>query len=379
MPIKEYTNRPSTFVQSDSTPIYVDIEYDRGRVRFPVNPETLKQAISSESVTENIEAVGEISIPQRPSLSQMTFNSFFWGDLESKNKPRRYIEWLKRWQRSKKPAHLIISRLDWFNMDVTCESLTYWINAGEENDIYFEITLKEYREYKAQEVEILNDNVVDEASLRSLVGNTTGDKFETIMPIYFRAPKIARSDINKPPVTSIIETKDDDSIVAITRRTVGDSSKWDELYENNKDVLSTVVPLGTVTADIPLETPKSWKPTEFVPPTISIEKALKKSRVMATIFNKLDQLASIFDSIKSMIEDIEHTEGAIQEFFTKIGELEYIFSPENCLDGLNSMKMALEDLKAIAEMPETAIGSLDQMINIILDLTADIAEFVSEW
>lgn len=374
MPINEASSRPSTFVQDNSSPIYVSIEYDRGGVTFPVNPETLKQGISSQSVTENIEALGQISIPQRPSLSEITFNSFFWGDLESKDKPKRYIEWLKRWQRSRKPAHLIVSRLDWFSMDVTCENLVYWVNAGEEDDIYFEITLKEYKEYKAQEVKILSNGTV-----QGITSNGEVVESERLGPVLIEAPKQTRNNINKPPVPSVIETKDDDSIVSIVRKNNGDTKNWEELYENNRATMSEMVSDGVVTANIPLETPKSWNPTQFTTPTFSVEKALKKSKVMSSIFKKLDQLSALFNDVKSLIEDIEQTEGAMQEFLTKMGELYNIFTPENCLDGVNIIKTILEDLKAVAEIPEQAVASLDQMIVICTELAKEIAEFVSEW
>lgn len=382
MPLFENTNKPSTFKQNENFPINVIFEYDNGSIQFPINPETLKQVIPSQAVTENIESLGEVSIPQRPSLSEMTFNSFFWKQIDQTN-PENYVRWIKNWQKSRKPAKLTISNLSWFNMEVTCESFSHWVNAGEEGDIYFEITLKEYKRFKAVKVDILTGNILTESAYEQLMGTVETEKGESVAPVRFNVKRPPRLDIRKPPVPTVIETKDDDSIVAITRRNTDDSSNWKELYEENQETFDTIIPLGAssevIASDIPLETPKSWNPEKFISPSIDLEKALEKTEFIATIFSKLDQLKTIANDVEIMLEDFEQSEGAMQEFINSLEDMYSIFQPYNFLSPLESAKHALEDIKAMADFPAEAVGSVDQMIEIIADLLVDIAEFIAEW
>ena len=369
---------PSTFTQDKDFPIYVTLEYNRGSVKFPINPETLKQVIPSESVTENIESIGEVSIPQRPSLSSITFNSFFWSKVDA-TEPRKYINWIKRWQASRQPANLIISNLEWFNMLVTCDSFSYWVNAGEEKDIYFEITLKEYKEYKAIEVDILHGNILTEAALESLMGNAEKTEFENVSPVFMSAWRPERSTVNKPSVKNVTETQNDDSIVAITRKATGDSSNWKDLYEGNKEVVAETFVQNIVPADVPLETPKSWNPKDFTPPKISLTDALKKVRVLRVLVKKLDQAKGLFNDLQVMLEDFEQGEGAMQEILVRMDSLYNIFQPDNWLNPLDSIIALLEGLKEMTGFPELAVGTVDQLIEILLGMAGDIAEFLGDW
>lgn len=378
MALNEYSNKPSTFKQDKDFPIKVILEYERGSIQFPVNPETLKEVISSQSVTENIESLGEISIPQRPSLSEMTFNSFFWHEVD-KVPPENYIRWLKNWQKSRKPAKLTVSNLKWFNMEVTCESFSHWVNAGEEGDIYFEITLKEYKRFKAVKINVSTSGVLTESTYEKLMGNIEPEQGENVAPVWFNVGRPARSDVNKLPTPSIIETRNDDSILSITRLKVGDSSKWEELYDVNKETLGEIVEDEIITSDIPLETPKSWNPDKFVVPTLDINTALKKSKTMATIFKKFDQMKTIFNDLKTMLEDFEQSEGAMQEFINYLEDMYSIFQPDNLLSPIESAKHVLEDMMAIADFPEEAVGSVNQLIEILMSIALDIDDFVSEW
>ena len=216
--------------------VKVSLEYNGSSITFPINPEQLKEIIASDSVTEKIENIGEISIPQTPSLSTITFQSFFWGDRDTK-KPREYINWIKTWQKSRKPAELTVSRFNW-NMKVTCESFSHWVNAGEENDIYFQISLKEYRDYGAKRVKLTNGQyVIDEAGFQRMLSNAeTYDENGNLVPVTFDSPRELRSKTSKPPIPNYIYTAEDDSITSLTKKYTGDTTNWEDFYEADKKV-----------------------------------------------------------------------------------------------------------------------------------------------
>lgn len=227
MPVTD--SKADYFVTEDGDSIYVTLKYEQKAIRFPVNPEQLKKVVSSSAVTEKIEGLGEISIPQTPSLTEVTLTSFFWKDKDNTS-PKTYIRWLEKWQASRKPAYLIVSRYDW-NMQVTCEELTHWVNAGEEDDIYFEISLKEYRTYGAKEVFFTTGKflTVEEASKN--------------IPVLVAKHTPLRSAINKAGVDDIFDIKNSKqtTIGSLTKEATGSTKDWMELWKANKDSLGKTV------------------------------------------------------------------------------------------------------------------------------------------
>nr|DAI52586.1 MAG TPA: tail assembly protein [Caudoviricetes sp.] len=222
-------DKAAYMVTENGDSIYVTLQYEQKAIRFPVNPEQLKKVVSSSAVTEKIEGLGEISIPQTPSLTEVTLTSFFWKDKDITS-PKTYIRWLEEWQASRKPAYLIVSRYDW-NMQVTCEELTHWVNAGEEDDIYFEISLKEYRTYGADEVFFINGKFVSVAEASKNI------------PVLVAKHTPLRSAINKAGVDEIFSIKNSkqSTIASLTKEATGSTKDWKELWTANREPCGKVV------------------------------------------------------------------------------------------------------------------------------------------
>ena len=136
--------------------IEISLEYNSSRLVFPINPSELRVSINSSAETLNVIGLGEVSIPTSPKLATLTISSFFWNKVGMTVyyviDPDRYVTWIKEWQISKKPAHLVVKGLSNFTMRVTCEKFWHEKRAGEEGSVYFELALKEYRDYGAKRV-----------------------------------------------------------------------------------------------------------------------------------------------------------------------------------------------------------------------------------
>ena len=136
--------------------IKISLEYNSSKLIFPINPSELRVSIDSSSETLNVIGLGEVSIPTTPKLATLTIASFFWNkvgmEVDSEIEPDKYVTWIKEWQISRKPAHLVVTGLSNFTMRVTCEKFWHEKRAGEEGSIYFELALKEYRDYGAKKV-----------------------------------------------------------------------------------------------------------------------------------------------------------------------------------------------------------------------------------
>lgn len=224
---------------ASSNEVEVTLSYEGNLIKFPINPDNLKEIIDSNSTTENIESIGQISIPQRPSLSTISFSSFFWADRDTVN-PKEYVKWIKNWQKSRKPARFSVSSIDW-DMNVTCESFTHWINAGEEKDIYFTISLMEYRDYGAKQVKLVgNQYILDDNGIQTVVGTTTrmGSLTKPNLPVLLTSAK-SRTTINKKDAPMSIMVGENESILSITSRYSKNGGRgWKDLYNENKSTFA---------------------------------------------------------------------------------------------------------------------------------------------
>lgn len=212
--------------------VMMTLRYSGTSITFPINPESLKITTDSNSTTETVVGKGQISLPQTPSLSTFSISSFFWSDMDDQS-PRVYVDWLKQWQKSGKPAEFYVSKLN-ICMNVTCESFAYWINAGEEKDIYFSLDLMEYRSYGARPVKLSNNTymVQNEDGSWTSVGTTT--LVGTPIAGYGSGN---RSKVNKLRVPESVYVDANESDVSILNRYTKDPESFMELYELNRDTM----------------------------------------------------------------------------------------------------------------------------------------------
>lgn len=201
--------------------IIISLEYNGGgsRLRFPINPSQLKKEINSESSTVDVIGTGEVSMPRTPSLAKVKISSFFWAktgvetvaDVDNEAN----VKWLEDWQASRRPATLVVEGIEHFTMYVTCDSFWHEKRAGEENTVYFELQLKEYREYGTKVLKRLN-TFVDDFVLSA--GTPTPFRID-----------------NKQTKENPYTTSDNDSIVSLSRQSGMTPAT---LYKKNMEVLS---------------------------------------------------------------------------------------------------------------------------------------------
>lgn len=227
-------------------------------LEFPINPEELTKDIGSTSDSVDIEGLGEVSIPKTPSLCKLSIKSFFWQQMNM-TPSIAYVRWLERWQKSKQPALLVVTRFD-YSMWVTCESFKHTVKAGEENDIYFELELREYKEYGVKTLASLE--ITENAKKQALeIAEASAEAILVTIPPPARIAKTVKDIVGLQG--GVYRTKYGESALTICRKfeKMGDN-EWRQLYENdahNKEVLSdamvedSVLPEGTE-----LNIPSQW-------------------------------------------------------------------------------------------------------------------------
>lgn len=183
---------------------------------LPVNPAQFEFTESHNNQKITLLNIGEAKLMGHRGLVSGTLSSFFpaagspfarYADRE----PMEYIQLLTKWKSKPQPIRVIISDCD-FNLAMTIDSLTYGQHEGDK-DIYYSITLSEYR--------FLNVPSVQEES------QTTS----------------ATSGLNARPDTQ--EAAKSHTVVSgeclwnIAKKYYGDGSQYTKIYNANKGVIGS--------------------------------------------------------------------------------------------------------------------------------------------
>lgn len=184
--------------------------------QFPVNPEEVSISRSKGYETINMLEHGEFDFAQGEKVKEITFSSFFPKEYdasycmykENLPDPRVAMNVLNTFLISKKPLRLIISETG-VNVPVFIVSLNSSFRGGEIGDIYFDLTLRTWRDSKVEKV--------GSAASASKSGS--------------------RTDLKKNSKTYTV--KSGDSLSKIAKLELGSSSKWNEIYKLNAKIIGS--------------------------------------------------------------------------------------------------------------------------------------------
>lgn len=143
-----------------STSIYLKFG---SKLKIPVNPEEIEVKYPSNNKEYDVLGTGKIVVPRKPGLKEVSWESFFPGDLSAPyvnsgaKDPETYIKRLEKAMKNKKTGRLIISRSDLYDTNMRCIISNFETKdkGGEPEDIYYSITLLEYRDYSPRTVSIV--------------------------------------------------------------------------------------------------------------------------------------------------------------------------------------------------------------------------------
>lgn len=186
------------------------------KFQFPVKPEELMISRSKGYETINMLEHGEFDFAQGEKVKEITFSSFFPKEYDASYcmyekdfpDPRVAMNMLNTFLVSKKPLRFIITNTG-VNVPVYLISHNTTFRGGESGDIYFDITLRTWRDSKVEKV----------GSAAS--GSKSG----------------SRTDLKKSSKTYTV--KSGDSLSKIAKLELGSSSKWNEIYKLNAKIIGS--------------------------------------------------------------------------------------------------------------------------------------------
>ena len=128
---------------------------DSGRIVFPVSPESYTISVSSRNTVANVFQVGDVNLKGKTGLREVSLNSFFpakdYNFAKMVGDPLSLVTQIEGWRNSDNPCRVVIGRV--LNMECTIESFL-WGEQDGTGDIYFTLTLKEYKRIKTKKANI---------------------------------------------------------------------------------------------------------------------------------------------------------------------------------------------------------------------------------
>ena len=197
-------------------------DYEGEVIQLPIPPSSLTLKINNKNKVIELLNIGDVNILKDPGLSEFNFKLLLPGQplpfavYESGFRPPEYyLGQFERYKVEKKPVRFIVSRVaPWdeplfdTNMLVSLEEYTVEERAGEVGDIYVEIRLKQYKQYKTQVVEI-----------KAVEGN--------------KATVTVKEERPAKTPAKTYTVKPGDTLWAIAKRELNDGSKYSEIAKLN--------------------------------------------------------------------------------------------------------------------------------------------------
>lgn len=161
---------------------YCVLSGSTGSVSFPVAPSSFEVGNTYSNQTVNINALGDMNMLGKRGLATISFSSFFpaqyYGFEQGYNQedPYTLVDQVKSMATSGQPCRLSISGTN-INMPCTVDSFTHKEKDGS-GDVYFDISLKEYRYFLPSAEETVNEST----GLKSRVADTVKERTITVYP-----------------------------------------------------------------------------------------------------------------------------------------------------------------------------------------------------
>lgn len=142
---------------------------EKEKIQLPVLPEEFVVSVGTNDKSVDIAGLGEILVSQSKPAREFSFSSFFPAakfpglQVSKITNPQTLRDKIFKWKNSKKPVHLIVTG---HGIDCYCRITKFrpTEKGGDVGTIYYDITLKEYRETSVRQVTIKKEKATTKKS-----------------------------------------------------------------------------------------------------------------------------------------------------------------------------------------------------------------------
>ncbi|MFT4413185.1 LysM peptidoglycan-binding domain-containing protein [Fredinandcohnia humi] len=200
------------------------LSYNNGaeRLRLPVNPPSISVTASHGYEDIDVTKLGEYTVIGDEKLKEFSFSSFFPRDYNAGYceyadipKPWEAVKTIERWLKTRRPIRLTITGTP-INYAVTIRDFSYEEKGGNPGDIYFTVSLKEYKFIHFRKIEVKKQATTKTKAVAKKASNSRPNT--KVQP---KSHSVARGD----------------SLWKIAQRHLGNGSRWREIYNLNKGTI----------------------------------------------------------------------------------------------------------------------------------------------
>lgn len=216
--------------------IDIIIQFEDEYLTIPINPEELTVSRSAENQEMDIIGLGKATRKGEPGLRTVSINSFFPGAdtyFYTGVKPETCIDFIEKiWNTentNNNVAKLVTDGLPKnLSMYFVIENFDYDHKAGEEDDVYYELSIKEYVPYGVTTVDVKTTGLAT-ARANSKKKNKDTSKSKTK-----NNKKTSTKNQNKT-----YKVVKGDCLWNITKKYTNNGADWKALYNLNKEVIGS--------------------------------------------------------------------------------------------------------------------------------------------
>lgn len=214
--------------------INIIIQFEGKQLTLPINPEKINIDRSASNEDIDIIGLGPASRKGPPGLAKVSIDSFFPSPnsyFYTGVKPKTCVDFINNiWKAENKNnnvAKILTSGLPInLNMFFVIDSFTPEIRAGEEEDIYYTLQIKEYIPYGVKTVTVQKSGLAAARAQSTTKAATSA------------TTKAATSGANVSQQQTYTVAKGD-CLWNITKACCGNGARWKELYDLNKKVIGS--------------------------------------------------------------------------------------------------------------------------------------------
>ncbi|MDR7001557.1 LysM peptidoglycan-binding domain-containing protein [Neobacillus niacini] len=191
------------------------------KLRLPVNPESYAYSSPFAYTETEVEGLGEVTNIGYRGLKEFSIATFWPKDYNATYcsysgfiSPSSFVSTIEKWRSKREPIRYVVTGVKGANTLVTIRDFEVEAEkAGAPGDIYFTLTLKEYRE-------------------------PTVKVIDTSKPKFTKQSK-SRPPAQKPTQLKTYTVKSGDCLwkIAADSKVYGDGNKWRKIYDANKKTI----------------------------------------------------------------------------------------------------------------------------------------------
>lgn len=201
----------------------IRIQFDNKFLTIPINPEQIESTRNADNTDMKIIGIGPATRKGSPGLKSFTIESFFPGTKSyfyTGSSPKTCIDFINKIWESDNTNNTVakittIGLPNEINMYFVIDEFNCTNKAGEEEDVYYSLKIKEYKPYGVRKIKKTTTSSTARANTNTAKSSSSSSK------------------------TNTYTVKKGDCLWNISKACCGNGANWKKLYNLNKKIIGS--------------------------------------------------------------------------------------------------------------------------------------------